>query len=84
MFALVRWGSRRQPKNKATTPPGASRFFDMKRESIFKTPRRGLMGSKSLGADYMPEVKERARRMKAATCEEKQPADDRQQRLPGL
>ena len=56
----------------------------MKRESIFKTPRRGLMGSKPLGAEYMPEVKERARRMKAATREEQQPADDRQMRLPGL
>ena len=51
---------------------------------IFLTPRRGLMGSRPLGADYMPEVKERARRMKAAAREEKQPADDRQQRLPGF
>ncbi|MDD2468281.1 MAG: hypothetical protein PHI97_30235 [Desulfobulbus sp.] len=52
--------------------------------SIFTTPRRGLMGSKPLGADYMPEVTERARRMKAATREEKQPLDKRQQRLPGF
>lgn len=59
-------------------------FFDMKRESIFKTPRRGLMGSKPLGAEYMPEVNERARRMKAAIREEKQPTDDRQLRLPGF
>ena len=51
---------------------------------IFKTPRRGLMGSKPLGVDYMPEVKERARRMKAAVREEKQPADDRRLRLPGF
>ena len=51
---------------------------------IFKTPRRGLMGSKPLGADYMPEVKERARRMKAAVREEKQPTDDRQLLLPGF
>ena len=57
-------------------------FFDMKRESIFKTPRRGLMGSNPLGAEYMPEINERARRMKAAVREEKQPADDRQLRLP--
>ena len=56
----------------------------MKRESIFITPRRGLMGSKPLGAEYMPEVNERARRMKAAAREEKQPLDDRQQRLPGF
>ena len=59
-------------------------FFDMKRESIFKTPRRGLMGSKPLGVDYMPEVKERARRMKAATGKENQLTDDRQMRLPGV
>jgi hypothetical protein len=59
-------------------------IFIMKRESIFTTPRRGLMGSKPLDAEYMPEVKERARRMKAATREEKQPTDDRQMRLPGL
>lgn len=51
---------------------------------IFLTPRRGLMGSKSLGAEYMPEVKERARRMKAATREEQQPIDNRQMRLPGF
>jgi hypothetical protein len=54
--------------------------------SIFKTPRRGLMGDKPLGAEYMPEVKERARRMKAATAirEQDQPTDNRQQRLPGF
>lgn len=51
---------------------------------IFLTPRRGLMGSKPLGAEYMPEINERARRMKAAAREEKQPHDDRQQRLPGF
>lgn len=47
---------------------------------IFKTPRRGLMGTKPLGADYMPEINERARRMNAAA---KDTADDpRQLRLP--
>ena len=51
---------------------------------IFTTPRRGLMGSKPLGVEYMPEVNERARRMKVAAREEKQPDDDRQMRLPGL
>ena len=51
---------------------------------IFLTPRRGLMGSKILGAEYMPEVKERARRMKAAAREEKKTTDDRQMRLPGV
>lgn len=52
------------------------------KQSIFKTPRRGLMGDKPLGADYMPEVKERARRMKAATKEDA--TDPRQLRLPYL
>lgn len=51
-------------------------------QSIFKTHRRGLMGSKQLGAEYMPEVKERARRMKAAIREEQQPANERQLLLP--
>jgi len=54
--------------------------------SIFKTPRRGLMGNKPLGAEYMPEVKERARRMQAAAAirEQEPPTDNRQQRLPGF
>jgi len=56
----------------------------MKTESIFTTPRHGLMGNISLGAEYMPEVKERTRRMKAAIREEKQPIDKRQHRLPGF
>jgi len=51
---------------------------------VFQTPRRGLMGKKPLGAEYMPEISERARRMKAAIREEKQPIDRRQQRLPGI
>ncbi len=57
----------------------------MKRESIFITPRRGLMGSKPLGAEYMPEVNERARRMKAAAREQEKfsmATDNRQLRLP--
>jgi len=53
-------------------------------KSIFITPRRGLMGNKPLGAEYMPEVTERARRMKAAVREDKQPIDQRLQRLPGF
>jgi hypothetical protein len=52
--------------------------------SIFTTPRRGLMGSKPFGAEYMEAITERARRMKAATRKEKQPTDKRQQRLPGF
>ena len=52
--------------------------------SIFKTPRRGLMGNISLGAEYMPEVKGRARRMKAAIREKKPSIDSRQQRLPNF
>ena len=47
---------------------------------IFKTPRRGIMCTKPLGADYMPEINERARRMNAAA---KDTADDpRQLKLP--
>lgn len=53
-------------------------------ESIFITPRRGKMGSISLGAEYMPSVNERARRMKAAAREEKQLTDERQLFLPGF
>jgi len=54
------------------------------KSSIFTTPRRGLMGNKALGAEYMPAIAERARRIKAAVREEKQPADSRQMRLPGV
>jgi len=44
------------------------------------------MGNKPLGAEYMPEVKERARRMQAAAAirEQEPPTDNRQQRLPGF
>jgi hypothetical protein len=56
--------------------------------SIFTTPRRGLMGSKSLGAEYMPEVTERAKRLQAvSSLRDLKPAtatDNRQQRLPGF
>jgi hypothetical protein len=57
--------------------------------SIFKTPRRGFMGSKPLGAEYMPDVNERARRMKAAAAIREQgklsmATDNRQLRLPGF
>jgi hypothetical protein len=53
---------------------------------IFTTPRRGLMGDKPLGAEYMPEIKERTRRMKAATAirEQGRGDDNRQLRLPGF
>lgn len=56
------------------------------KNTIFKTPRRGLMGNKPLGAEYMPEIKERARRMQSAAAirEQDQPADNRQLYLPGL
>ncbi|MDD2467136.1 MAG: hypothetical protein PHI97_24365 [Desulfobulbus sp.] len=53
--------------------------------SIFKTPRRGWLGNKPLGADYMPAVNELVRRLKAVLREDQgQPADKRQQRLPGF
>jgi len=56
---------------------------------IFKTPRRGLMGSKPLGSDYMPDVLERAKRLQAAAAIREKgqllmATDDRQQRLPGF
>ncbi len=54
---------------------------------IFVTPRRGLMGSKPLGAEYMPEVNERARRMKAAARDQEKfsmATDNRQMWLPGF
>jgi len=55
-------------------------------KNIFTTPRLGLLGDKPLGAEYMPEVKERARRMKAATAirEQGRGVDNRQLRLPGF
>jgi len=57
--------------------------------SIFKTPRRGRMGNKPLGAEYMPNVIERARRLSVAAsiCEQGKCStvtDDRQLRLPGF
>jgi len=57
--------------------------------SIFKTLRRGLMGNKPLGAEYMPDVNERARRMKAAAAIREQgnlsiATDNWQLRLPGF
>ena len=52
--------------------------------SIFKTPRRGWLGNKPLGADYMPAVNERARRMKAAVRNLDELTDKRQLRLPGF
>ena len=44
------------------------------------------MGNKPLGAEYMPDVKERARRMKAAAAirEQDKTTDNRQLRLPGF
>lgn len=55
-------------------------FGDSMKKSIFKTPRRGLMGNKQLLAEYMPEINERARRMQAAAKEDT--TDPRQLRLP--
>jgi len=56
------------------------------KQQIFKTPQRGLMGNKPLGAEYMPDVIERARRMKAAAAirEQGKTTDNRQLRLPGF
>lgn len=58
--------------------------------SIFKTVRRGLMGNKPLDAEYMPDVNERARRMKAVAAIREQgnkhsiATDNWQLRLPGF
>jgi hypothetical protein len=54
------------------------------KQPIFKTPRRGILGDKPMGAEYMHTVNERARRMKAACREQDQPTDKRQLRLPGF
>jgi hypothetical protein len=40
------------------------------KQQIFKTLRRGLLGDKPMDADYMHNVNERARRMKAACREQ--------------
>ena len=54
------------------------------KKPIFKTPRRGWLGKTPMGPDYMEDVNERARRMKAACRDIDQPADNRQRRLPGF
>lgn len=46
----------------------------------FKTRRVGLMGTKPLGAEYMAEINERARRMNAAAKDTA--GDPRQLKLP--
>jgi hypothetical protein len=50
--------------------------------SIFKTVRRGLMGHKELGPEYMAAIKTRAKQLRAAMKERPQ-RDEHQQRLPG-
>lgn len=56
------------------------------KNSIFQTPRRGIMGNKPLGAEYMPAVIERARRLQVAVAirEPEKSTDNRLQRLPGF
>jgi len=54
------------------------------KQPIFKTPRRGWLGQTPQGAEYMQDVNERTRKMKAALRDPEQPADKRQLRLPGL
>ncbi len=56
----------------------------MKRESIFKTSRRGWLGQIPQGAEYIQDVNERAKRMKAVLRDPDQPVDKRQCRLPGF
>lgn len=50
----------------------------------FATPRRGWLGKTPMGSDYMEQVEERARRMKAASREPEQPTESRQLFLPGF
>ena len=51
---------------------------------IFKTSSRGWLGKTPMGSDYMEQVEERARRMKAASREPERPTDNRQLVLPGF
>lgn len=52
---------------------------------VFVLPRRGLVGGKPVGADYMAAIHDRAKRMDRA-CRERDdrpsPADERQIVLP--
>ena len=52
------------------------------KKQVFKTPRRGWLGNTPLGSDYMEEVNERARRMKAAIRDVLREEDSRQLSLP--
>ena len=52
-------------------------------ESIFTTPRRGFLGQRPVGAEYMDGVERRAKRMrKAMRPQTEQDRDDRQMFLP--
>ena len=54
------------------------------KKSIFKTSRRGWLGQVPQGAEYMQNVNDRVKRMKAACRDPEQSLDKRQQRLPGF
>lgn len=52
------------------------------KKQVFKTPRRGWLGNTPIGSDYMEEVNERARRMKAAIRDALTEEDNPQLPLP--
>lgn len=52
--------------------------------SIFKKPRRGWLGQTPQGAEYMQDVNERARKMKASIRDPEQSTDKRQLFFPGF
>lgn len=52
-------------------------------DNLFLTRRRGVMGEVELGADYMPDVDRRAKRLREVLRESARPVDARQLLLPG-
>lgn len=52
------------------------------KKQVFKTFLRGWLGNTPMGSDYMEEVNERARRMKAAIRDASPGEDSRQLSLP--
>ena len=52
-------------------------------EPIFTTPRKGYLGQRPMGAEYMAGVEARAKMLRRATrLGDDDPQDDRQLRLP--
>lgn len=55
-------------------------------ESIFTTPRRGYLGQRPMGAEYMAGIEARARMLRRATRlgDEEEQQEDRQMKLPSV